>query len=415
MKINEIAVLTESQELEEAPIGILKRMGTAIKGMFSASQAQESKVQSAVNALYKEYKTYWTATPAQRPTGQNMLEFLKGTGYLPNKDFKTVTDVANAAEEAEKIKNAKTQQAEPEAEPEQSNTNDKENILDFNKEKNKSPDQNYRDNYDQIFKQGMYEAVDIKADTPLEDDTVKKIIEFIVRHSYATDYVKDLNPGAFTNKSRLAKQKQQQEKEFGELGYKYDPVKKAWVPIESTATSKADSVAEGFMNFDPGDGNIIKVDIKGNTPTPAEIKAAKEKFGVKKDTGKTGLPGNSSDDDDDEEKAGNIGHFAAGFRKGQKIGSNPLGALADKIKDKANMADAEADGTDVKQAMQKFRSTTGIKNPQVAADALRSAANGEVITPQQRKELAPFLAKLAQSMNDPSGQQRIAQMFRQTK
>jgi len=69
----------------------------------------------------------------------------------------------------------------------------------------------------------------------------------------------------------------------------------------------------------------------------------------------------------------------------------------------------------VAQAMNKFKSTTGIKSPAIAAKALQKAGNGEVLAPNERKEIAPLLGKLAQAMNDQGGQQRILQLFRQAK
>ena len=72
-----------------------------------------------------------------------------------------------------------------------------------------------------------------------------------------------------------------------------------------------------------------------------------------------------------------------------------------------------ADNT--KQAMMRFKSMTGIKNPSIAAQALAAAAKGEVLQPNQRKEIAPLLGKLADAMQDQAGQQRILTLFRQTK
>lgn len=69
----------------------------------------------------------------------------------------------------------------------------------------------------------------------------------------------------------------------------------------------------------------------------------------------------------------------------------------------------------VAQAMNKFKATTGIKSPAIAAKALQKAGNGEVLAPNERKEIAPLLGKLAQAMNDQGGQQRILQLFRQAK
>ena len=212
MKINEFAILTESRA-DEAPIGMFKRAATGLAGFFSSSKAQESKVQGAVNAMYKEYKNYYTPTPEGKPTGENLKAFIVATGYPLAKKYKDLTGLYTQVEKAKKMRSTKPNAVDPEAEKTNANKTP-DNTIDFNKVKQNSPEQNYRDNYDKIFqKNGMYEALTIKADTVLSNKQVEDIIEFIVRDSYADDRIKELAPGAYTQKLRTLKKKQQQEKQ----------------------------------------------------------------------------------------------------------------------------------------------------------------------------------------------------------
>ena len=417
MKINEIAVITESHELEEAPIGLLRRMGTALKGMFSASQAQESKVQSAVNSLYKEYKTYYTATPAQRATGQNLLDFLKGSGYpigpkAPKTGFKTLTDVANAAEEAEKLKNAKPQQAEPETEPEQDNGGNQDNTIDFNKVKQNSPEQNYRDGYDQIFKQGMYEAVDIKADTPLNDDMVKKIIEFVVRHSYATDTIKDLKPGSFTNKARTQRNKELAQQAKEKLGLTQDK-DGVWSVVSAGVEYTDAPVTEGIMKFKGADGKVVSIPIASDQPTLQDLQKAQQKYGA---------PQTEPEEEPSKEKEPtNIsGNIARGLKMGYKAGSDPLGtlgkAVSDKFDDLAKSAGDKDDGSDekmTKQGVNFMKSELGLDNPNMAVKALQKLVKGDPISnAKEREAVAPIINAVVKSLQDQNGRTRLKTLFK---
>ena len=75
MKINEFAIIEPN--IDEAPIGAFKRAATGIAGFFGSAGAQaDGKVQSAINAMYKEYKQYYTPTPEGRPTGDNLKAFI---------------------------------------------------------------------------------------------------------------------------------------------------------------------------------------------------------------------------------------------------------------------------------------------------------------------------------------------------
>lgn len=74
---------------------------------------------------------------------------------------------------------------------------------------------------------------------------------------------------------------------------------------------------------------------------------------------------------------------------------------------------------DVDQQLRKgtnrLKSITGLKSPAIAAQALQRAANGEVLKPNERKEVAPILQALSQAMNSGTGVQRIISLIQQTK
>lgn len=74
---------------------------------------------------------------------------------------------------------------------------------------------------------------------------------------------------------------------------------------------------------------------------------------------------------------------------------------------------------DVDQQLRKgtnrLKSITGLKSPAIAAQALQRAAAGEVLKPNERKEVAPILQALAQAMNSGTGVQRIISLIQQTK
>ena len=157
---------------------------------------------------------------------------------------------------------------------------------------------------------------------------------------------------------------------------------------------------------------VQQVEIAGNSPTAQEVEAIKKQFfGSQKTQQKTQKA--------PKDPTNKVGAFAKGFKGAYELGNNPLKKvgkmIGDKVSDKVDAYEKDTDPKDIKQAMQKFRSTTGIKNPQIAAQALQRAADGEMLKPQERKELAPLLAKLSQSLDDQTGQQRILQLFRQSK
>ena len=200
MKINEFAII--ESDVQEAPIGMLKRAATGLAGFFSSSQAAESKVQSAINAMYKEYKNFYTPTPEGKPTGENLKAFIIGTGYPLEKKYKDLTGLYTQVEKAKKMRATKPNAVDPEAEKDQEQQQQGgDNRIEF-----PTPDE---------IKQyaGMYEALAIQADTVLNKQQVEDIIEFIVRDSFQDDRIKDLAPGAYTQKLRTLNKKKEKEQQ----------------------------------------------------------------------------------------------------------------------------------------------------------------------------------------------------------
>ena len=131
---------------------------------------------------------------------------------------------------------------------------------------------------------------------------------------------------------------------------------------------------------------VQEVEIAGNEPTAQEIKAMQQQFNV------GGANVTKSTNVKTKDPTNKTGAFASNFKKGYALGKNPIKtvakAIGDKVSDKVDAYEKDTDTKDIKQAMQKFRSTTGIKNPQIAAQALANASKGEMLKPQERKEIA---------------------------
>lgn len=424
MKINEIAIINESQEIEEAPIGMFKRLGTGFKGMFSKASANENMVQRSINDLYKKYVEFYTPTNEKKPTAGNMLQFLQATGYpvgkVPNAKYKTLTALMNAIKKAEEI-----QKQDPNKKQDQEQDDDK--TVDFEKERDS-------------LAAGMYEAV---ADTPLSKEDVYKIIEFVVRDSYQDDKIKKLEPGSYTQALRDKKQKEKEAQEKARkdaqiqaLGYTYDPVKDAWVPGKKENTQTAQpTVTEGTFNFDPGDGNLMQLDIAGDVPTPQELEAAIKKHGVanrakpkSKTTakkGKGGIDGGGLDVALDKAKkiGGGVAtatkSFARGTSKGYEIGNDPLGFVGKKIK---GLADPEGGGGSddstklTKQGVNFMKSDLGIESPNLATTALDKLVNGQPVTsPKEREAVQPIINAVVSSLQDQNGRNRLKTLFKSIK
>jgi hypothetical protein len=423
MKINEIAIINESQEIEEAPIGMLKRLGTGFKGMFSKASANENMVQRSINDLYKKYVEYYTPTNEKKPTAGNMLDFLQATGYpvgkAPNAKYKTLTALMNAIKKAEEI-----QKQDPNKKQDQEQDDDK--TVDFEKE---------RDN----LAAGMYEAV---ADTPLSKEDVYKIIEFVVRDSYQDDKIKKLEPGNYTQALRDKKQKEKEAQEKARkdaqiqaLGYTYDPVKDAWVPGKKENTQTAQpAVTEGTFNFDPGDGNLMQLKIAGDVPTPQELEAAIKKHGIankpktpKKTTAKKsgGIDNGGLDVAWDAAKkvGGGVAtatkSFARGASKGYEIGNDPLGFVGKKIKGLADPAGGGSNDDSVKltkQGVNFMKSDLGIESPNLATTALDKLVNGKPVTsPKEREAVQPIINAVVSSLQDQNGRNRLKTLFKSIK
>jgi len=198
MKINEFAIIEPNVKVDEAPIGAFKRAVTGIAGMVGNSTAKEaSKVQGAINAMYKEYKKFYTPTPEGRPTGDNLKAFITATGYPLEKKYGSLTGLYAQVEKAKKMKKANPVKAtEPEA---QAGGDD--NTVPF-------PQGNSAGSK---MVQSTYEALDIKGDSILSTNQVEDMIEFIVRDSFQDDKIKDLAPGAYTAKLRTQNKKKDKE------------------------------------------------------------------------------------------------------------------------------------------------------------------------------------------------------------
>ena len=69
----------------------------------------------------------------------------------------------------------------------------------------------------------------------------------------------------------------------------------------------------------------------------------------------------------------------------------------------------------LRKSTNRLKSMTGLKSPAIAAKALQRAAQGEVLKPNERKEVAPILQALATAMNSGTGTQRIISLIQQTK
>ena len=198
MKINEFAIIEPNVKVDEAPIGAFKRAVTGIAGFFGSAGAQaDGKVQGAINAMYKEYKQYYTPTPEGRPTGDNLKAFITAIGYPLEKKYGSLTGLYAQVEKAKKMRSQKPVKAtEPEA---QAGGDD--NTVPF-------PQGNSAGSR---MVQSTYEALDIKGDSVLSNAQVEDMIEFIVRDSFQDDKVKDLAPGAYTAKLRRQNNKQDKE------------------------------------------------------------------------------------------------------------------------------------------------------------------------------------------------------------
>ena len=196
MKINEFAIIEPN--IDEAPIGMIRRAATGLAGMVGNSTAKEaSKVQSAINSMYKEYKKFYTPTPEGRPTGDNLKAFITATGYPLEKKYGSLTGLYAQVEKAKKMRSQKPVKAtEPEAQ-----VGGDDNTIPF-------PQAN---NPGSKMVQSTYEALDIKGDSILNNNQVEDMIEFIVRDSFQDDKIKDLAPGAYTAKLRTQNKKKDKE------------------------------------------------------------------------------------------------------------------------------------------------------------------------------------------------------------
>lgn len=86
MKLSEI--LTESQTLNEAPMGMLKRGALGLASKFSSKATGKLAAGNEANALRKDFD-FWLGSTNQEPTAQTLLQFLNKEG-LPTQNARNL-------------------------------------------------------------------------------------------------------------------------------------------------------------------------------------------------------------------------------------------------------------------------------------------------------------------------------------
>lgn len=81
MKINEI--ISENTDLEEAPVGMMKRAGQAIAGKFSKTQARKGEISKEANEVFKELKIQFGGSEydLNRLPAEKLISFMQKKGY----------------------------------------------------------------------------------------------------------------------------------------------------------------------------------------------------------------------------------------------------------------------------------------------------------------------------------------------
>lgn len=97
MKINEIAVLTESQHVDEAPYGALKSMGNKIAAKFGSQRAADAgAIGKEANALKKQFVAFAQNSNQGQPTKELLVQYLQAKGF-PIADTKELDAIARSA------------------------------------------------------------------------------------------------------------------------------------------------------------------------------------------------------------------------------------------------------------------------------------------------------------------------------
>ena len=71
------------------------------------------------------------------------------------------------------------------------------------------------------------------------------------------------------------------------------------------------------------------------------------------------------------------------------------------------------DTGDMKNAVNRLKSETGIKSVQMATQALNKLAMGQTVGKTEREAVAPLISSLVRSLEDPQGINRMLQMMKQ--
>ena len=97
MKINEIAVLTESQHVDEAPYGALKSMGNKIAAKFGSQRAADAgAIGKEANAMKKQFVSFAQNSNQGQPTKELLVQYLQAKGF-PIADTRELDMIAKSA------------------------------------------------------------------------------------------------------------------------------------------------------------------------------------------------------------------------------------------------------------------------------------------------------------------------------
>lgn len=97
MKIHEVAVLTESKKVDEAPYGMLKGLGNKIAAKMGSQRAADADaIGKEANALKKQFTSFYKNTNAGAPTKDVMVQYLQAKGF-PIADPKELDMIAKSA------------------------------------------------------------------------------------------------------------------------------------------------------------------------------------------------------------------------------------------------------------------------------------------------------------------------------
>lgn len=150
----------------------------------------------------------------------------------------------------------------------------------------------------------------------------------------------------------------------------------------------------GDQPSDGGDDNVIQM------PSQSDIK----QFGQGESIAEAELKGKQIDQLI-MQAAKDAGRMQAGMSTaGGAVGGGKTGG---------GIGTGGASNQDMKKALQRLKSETGITNVNMAAQAINKLSTGDQVTKQEREAIAPLLSGLVNSFQDPQGINRMLQMMKQ--